>query len=160
MLDLASIYVLLISQVLSPESTNAGKEVPYGRKGIYFAETGEHTWLQASQAIAAAMKEQGLASTDEVQSMGLKDAAGVFMGGHEDMAELNWASKYVLQSILWRVGAELTGCSARARGDKTREVLGWNPKRGDDDFYASFGEEVRRVSEEKSAPTALLFHRK
>lgn len=102
-LDLATIYVLLLSKLLSTDSKNADKEVPSGRQGIFFAETGEHTWLQASQAIGTAMMDQRLASTDAVQSMGLPDAAKVFMGGHEGMAELNWASKYVSSLVSWRV---------------------------------------------------------
>lgn len=36
--DLANLYVLLLSKIL------AGADVPYGRKGYYFSNTGSFTW--------------------------------------------------------------------------------------------------------------------
>jgi len=127
--DLADLYVLLLRGILSASSPPP----PHGRDGIYWAETGEHTWLGVSQAIAKTAKSQGFIPTGEVKSISLKEAADAFMGGDESYVEVVMAS------------------NSRTKADKARELLGWDPKRGNEDFWGSFEDEVSVVNEERGS---------
>uniref|UniRef100_A0A8H7MY64 Uncharacterized protein n=1 Tax=Bionectria ochroleuca TaxID=29856 RepID=A0A8H7MY64_BIOOC len=52
--DLANVFQLLLPRLL------AGEGLPCGRRGIYFSDTGSHTWLEVAQAIGAVGHELGL----------------------------------------------------------------------------------------------------
>jgi nucleoside-diphosphate-sugar epimerase len=93
-LDLARLYEILLLRVLK------GEEIPIGEKGILFSGTGRFSWAELSRGIASALKEVGALKTDEVKSVDLKDAADRWAGGMELVAELGWASKYVLFSFV------------------------------------------------------------
>ncbi|KAI9045670.1 NAD-dependent epimerase/dehydratase [Aspergillus affinis] len=122
-LDLAPLYTLILEGIL------AGRQgPPHGRKGIFFAETGEHTWLDVSRGISDACFTRGLSSTREVIKIDLAEAAPI-VGGSEDLAEIVLAS------------------NARSRADLSRK-LGWKPTRDDADFYKHFDEVVATVARE------------
>jgi len=82
------LYLLLLQGVLSPQS-----QLPYGKKGIYFAETGEHTWLSNSEKVGQALHAQGIIKAADVKSISLKEAADEFNGGDERVAEITMGSK-------------------------------------------------------------------
>lgn len=121
-LDLAPLYTLILHSFLTQAP------IPSGKPGIYFAETGEHTWLEVSQGIAKAAVAHGLLKDQAVGSIGLADAARE-IGIGEGLVELALAS------------------NSRARADLSRKI-GWKPSRGDADFYAHFEAEVGVVAEE------------
>jgi nucleoside-diphosphate-sugar epimerase len=86
-LDLAPLYILILEGILAGR-----QDLPHGRKGIFFAETGEHTWLDVSQGIADACFAQSLCSTKEVRNIDLTEAAPI-VGGSKDLVEIVLASK-------------------------------------------------------------------
>ncbi|KHN98994.1 NAD dependent epimerase/dehydratase family protein [Metarhizium album ARSEF 1941] len=120
-LDLAPLYTLILQGILSNE-----QEIPHGRKGFFFAETGEHTWLEVSQGIANACFARDLCSTTEVKSIGLAEAASI-IGGSEELVEIVLAS------------------NSRSRADLGRE-LGWKPARDNADFREHFDQVVEAVA--------------
>lgn len=85
--DLTLLYELLLAKVL------AGEDVPSGRQGIFFSETGDYTWLQLSQGLADELFRQGVLKTKEVRHLSLKDAADLWSGGNLQYSELGFASK-------------------------------------------------------------------
>lgn len=85
-LDLTSLYSLILQKFLS------GSPISLGKAGIYFAETGEHTWLEVSQGIARAAVKQGLLKDDKIGSIGVVEAAKE-IGTDEGMVELGLDSK-------------------------------------------------------------------
>lgn len=91
--DLVLLYEVILASVI------AGKDVPSGEKGIFFSETGEHTWLELSQGIAkAGLELKALKSTD-VRSITLPEGADKWGAGNVSRTELGFASKYVLFSF-------------------------------------------------------------
>jgi nucleoside-diphosphate-sugar epimerase len=85
--DLSDFYEFLISKILSDE------DVPHGKKGIYFTETGEHTWMEVSKAVAKAGLKLGALPTEEVEKLSLEQAAEKWVGGNLMFTELGFASK-------------------------------------------------------------------
>jgi hypothetical protein len=80
-----------------------------------------------------------LIPSDEVKYLSLKEAADVLMSGDEGFVEIVLAS------------------NSRSKAEKARELLGWKPKYegdGDRDFWGSFDDEVRVVSEEGGVKSA------
>ncbi len=68
-------------------------EVPYGKKGIYFVEAGEHTWLSISEGVRDALKAKGIIKSDEIEHLSLKEAADLLNDGDQDFCEIVNASK-------------------------------------------------------------------
>jgi len=123
--DLSKLYSLFFHAVVTGKP-----EIPYGKKGIYFAETGEHTWLSVSEGIRDALKSHGLVQTSEIEHLSLKEAADLINNGDEDHAEIVNAS------------------NSRSRADLARELLGWKPEHGNESFFEHFDDEVAVVSKE------------
>ncbi|GFZ52304.1 hypothetical protein JCM24511_10077 [Saitozyma sp. JCM 24511] len=121
--DLASLYELLLAKVLD------GDKVPYGKTGIFFSETGDVTWGQLAQGLASELFLQGVIKTGQVRRLSLEEGAQVFAGGNTQRAELGFAS------------------NSRSRAELSRE-LGWRPTRGRVDFKRSFAQEVKRIASE------------
>ena len=63
--DSVLLYELLLSKVIS------GEDIPSGRKGIYFSETGDYTWMSLAQGIACEMYKQGALQTADVKQLTL-----------------------------------------------------------------------------------------
>jgi len=122
--DLSVLYLLLLRAVVARQP-----DLPYGKKGIYFAESGEHTKLFLSEAIGKALKAQGTIKTDKVESITIEEAAEK-LGMTPLRVELSLAS------------------NSRSRADLGRELLGWKPKYGNDSFAEHFTDEVAVVSKE------------
>jgi nucleoside-diphosphate-sugar epimerase len=86
-LDLAPLYTLILEGILAGR-----QDLPSGRKGIFFAETGEHTWLDVSRGVAGACFARGLLPTKEVRKVDPTEAASI-TGGNVDLVEITLASK-------------------------------------------------------------------
>ncbi|KFZ19993.1 hypothetical protein V501_00362 [Pseudogymnoascus sp. VKM F-4519 (FW-2642)] len=121
-LDLAPLYTLILHSFLTKSP------IPSGKPGIYFAETGEHTWLEVSQGIAKAAVAHGLLKDQAIGSISLAEAAKE-TGIDERLIEL------------------ALGSNSRARADLSRNI-GWEPSRGNLEFYAHFEAEVGAVAKE------------
>jgi nucleoside-diphosphate-sugar epimerase len=87
--DVAAFYCRLLDHYLSDKAVDVGK------KGFYFLEAGETTWLEISQHIAKAGYAQGHWASEELKSITpqqMKEALGVpFLNA--DMVEVIWGSK-------------------------------------------------------------------
>ena len=66
--DLAALFETYLAAILE------GKDVPYGEKGIFFAENGEHSWKEVGDGIAKAGVELGILKSPEVKSLSLEEA--------------------------------------------------------------------------------------
>ncbi|KAI9745531.1 MAG: hypothetical protein M1818_001065 [Claussenomyces sp. TS43310] len=94
---------------------------------VYWAENGSYRWKDASVAIAKAMKTRGLTKDENVVSVSLAEGAELLIDGDEKYAEAIYASSSIGKSI------------------KARKELGWQPKHGDEEFWARFDVEVERA---------------
>ncbi|RFU74684.1 nad dependent epimerase dehydratase family [Trichoderma arundinaceum] len=117
--DTAKVYELLLEKLF------AQADVPFGRRGIYFAGNGRHSWKQVSDGIAKAGFAAGVLKEAGARTIGLADLANDTPNGNEQYLELGFASRSV-------TNAELT-----------REVLGWKPQKGEEDWERGFEEEVK-----------------
>jgi nucleoside-diphosphate-sugar epimerase len=87
--DVAECYEFILNQIL------VGRNFPSGKDGIFFVETGEHSWRELSQRIAEAGVASGALKTTELLSISLNEAAETLGKGWRLIAEIGWASKYV-----------------------------------------------------------------
>ncbi|KAJ5240962.1 uncharacterized protein N7469_002553 [Penicillium citrinum] len=126
--DLSDFYLRLFTAIIEKRDW-----LPSGAEAIFFVESGEHTWLQVSQGIADAMHKRGLLATNDVRSIGLKEAAEAITKGNESLVEITLAS------------------NSRARADFARNRLGWTTERDLDDFLNHFDGEVEAMLGELSA---------
>jgi nucleoside-diphosphate-sugar epimerase len=85
--DLAPLYELLLVKVLQVE------DVPSGKQGIFFSETGDFTWMQLAQGLANELHRQGILKTADVKHLTLQEAAEQWGNGSPQYAELGFASK-------------------------------------------------------------------
>jgi len=118
--DLVFLYEIILNKVIS------GEAIPEGKKGIYFAETGEHSWWEFADIIAKEGKKEGVSKQEEPLKVTLEEGAKRFAGGDSLVAELGFAS------------------NSRTRADLSRE-LGWNPQKTNDDFKKYLQEEVKYI---------------
>ena len=86
--DVAMLYEVLVVKILASEEISSGKE------GIYFSETGQHTWRELAEGVAHAMYAAGLSKTQAVRNMSLEEGAERWTGGNSLFVELGFASKY------------------------------------------------------------------
>jgi len=96
--DLARLYELVLMRVLK------GEEVPSGKQGILFTGTGRFEFAELSKGIAGALKSLGVLGSEEVRSLGIREAAEKLWGGEEVLVELAWGSKCVVLSFLSSCG--------------------------------------------------------
>jgi nucleoside-diphosphate-sugar epimerase len=85
--DLMLLYELLLAKVLE------GENVPSGKRGIFFSETGDFTWLSLSQGLADSMQKQGLIKSNVVNHLTLQEAADQWANGATQYVELGFGSK-------------------------------------------------------------------
>ena len=106
--------------VLFNNIMNNPDKVGHGWQGFYFAENGEHRWLDISKAIGQAMFELKLTENPEPTEFTVAELTHYF--GNDVMG--------------WYYGSNV-----RARGDRSRQ-LGWKPKCTTQDMLASIKPEV------------------
>lgn len=85
--DLALLYELILAKVIT-----CG-DVPTGKSGIFFSETGHHTWLHLAEEIAKTGFELGALKSAEVRSISLQDAADRWTGSNVQLCERSFASQ-------------------------------------------------------------------
>ncbi|KAL9057873.1 MAG: hypothetical protein Q9162_002103 [Coniocarpon cinnabarinum] len=118
--DLAQVYENLLIALLegNPE------KFPSGRQGIYFAETGPHTWRDVAEGIAQAGVELGAFKERELKEVELEEA-GKLLGGNTEVGQ-----QVELQFAL----------STRTKTVKARAL--WEPQFTREDFLGSFRDEM------------------
>ncbi|KAJ5771400.1 uncharacterized protein N7511_003451 [Penicillium nucicola] len=102
--DLTLLFEIVLFKILN------GEQVPYGKEGLLFAETGRHTWLDISQGIALVGQQLNILDTEGVRSVSLDEATAWSVNGSRQVRELGFAS------------------NARSRAICGR-ALGWTPLR-------------------------------
>ncbi|KAH7160358.1 NAD dependent epimerase/dehydratase family protein [Dactylonectria estremocensis] len=122
--DLVELYELILARLL------AGDALPSNKQGLYFNETGHHSWREVSERIAKEGRALGYLGSDEVREVSLDDMTDKLgMGLPPTVVELGFASR------------------SRTRADLSREI-GWQPKKTRVDFEASFTEEWKIIANE------------
>ncbi|PWI72419.1 NAD dependent epimerase/dehydratase family protein [Purpureocillium lilacinum] len=127
--DLTQLYELVLAKLLRGGDEAAA--LPSNKKGVYFNETGHHTWREVSERVARSGREAGFLPTDEVREQSLAVAAEAFGGKTlpAEFAELGFASH------------------SRTRADLARKI-GWAPTKTRRDFEESFAEEWKVIGNE------------
>ncbi|KAF2107695.1 NAD dependent epimerase/dehydratase family protein [Lophiotrema nucula] len=126
--DLADLYCLLLSNILSDNGNN----IPTGKKGILFAENGNHTWREVAELVGEALHARGKLDSQEVRSVTLSEGTKIFASYLETVDE-----KMVESGLC---GDSRTVASV-ARG------LGWVPRRGEEAWKKGVREDVGMVLE-------------
>jgi nucleoside-diphosphate-sugar epimerase len=125
--DLVTLYELLLSKVLSEsESTSP---IPFAKSGIYFSETGDYTFNELAQGLAAELYHQGALQSTEVKHVSIPELTELYGNANDLYSELGYAS------------------NSRSRAELGRE-LGWKPTRTRADFKKNFREEVETIISE------------
>ncbi|KAL7921379.1 hypothetical protein ACQKWADRAFT_124991 [Trichoderma austrokoningii] len=117
--DTAKIYELVLEKLF------AGENIPFGRKGIYFAGNGRHLWKDLSDGLARAGFAAGVLKEDKARPIGLQEITDETPNGSSQFLELGFASRSVTNAML------------------ATEVLGWKPVKGEADWERGFEEEIK-----------------
>ncbi|KAI0358736.1 NAD-P-binding protein [Trametes cingulata] len=110
--DVVQLYEVLWNCIV------AEKDVGHGKEGYYFAENGEHKLYEVAKAIGVALKEFGLADTDEPSSFTKEELDNYFDG------------------------SESLGSNSRCRAERSR-AIGWKPRKTTEDMLASIKPEIQ-----------------
>lgn len=127
--DLVELYEIILSKVL------AGEDIPSNKQGLYFNETGDHSWREISERIAKEGVALGYLKSDEVKELTLEEASKK-IGPKPEVVELGFASR------------------SATRANLSRE-LGWKPKHGQQSWEESFKlewEDIAKETVEKLPP--------
>jgi hypothetical protein len=81
------IFAYIVDAILT------NKEIPSGRAGYYFAESGFQSWRSIAEAIGKVGYEVGAFESSKVGSISLKEAGDELFGGDLRDAEAVLASK-------------------------------------------------------------------
>ncbi|KAJ3028314.1 hypothetical protein HDV00_010473 [Rhizophlyctis rosea] len=117
--DLCELYELILQKALK------GEPAPNGKDGMYFAETGSHSWLSISERVGKVGHELGVLDTDQVKNVTLVDVAA-WCGGSTYITEVAFAS------------------NARCTSDRSRSI-GWNPKKTEKDWEEAVREDFAAI---------------
>lgn len=130
--DLALLYELILARALESSSSSSSPPPPSGRKGLYFAVTGHHSWGEVADRVAREGHRLGYVASAEVREVPLADAGGPLgsaLGGpiggdglSPQLTEAAWASHVKTEPALAR-------------------ELGWKPLKDRRDFEESFAVE-------------------
>lgn len=85
--DMARCYETVLNAILT------GQRVPSGKDGVFFIQSGEHSWRELSQRVADAGFALGALQSPELRSLSLDEAKVVLGHGWGLVSELGWASK-------------------------------------------------------------------
>ncbi|KAK2026332.1 NAD dependent epimerase/dehydratase [Colletotrichum zoysiae] len=122
--DLALLYELVLKKVLSAE------EIPFGRRGIYFSNTGSHNWREIAEHVGKAGVALGALKSAEPRSVTLEEAASKWLKATPQVAEMNYASNSATKPVL-------------------ATQLGWKPRKTEKDWEDSFVEAFQMVLDEQ-----------
>lgn len=85
--DVASLHTTLLRHICTDS------QIPSGRKGIYFCETGEHSHREFSEMLAKACYDLGILPTADVKEITLQEAGDKLALGSVPRAELSFGAK-------------------------------------------------------------------
>ncbi|KAF9871996.1 NAD dependent epimerase/dehydratase [Colletotrichum karsti] len=122
--DLALLYELVLSKIL------AGEDIPSGRRGIYFSNTGSHNWLEIATEVGKAGVRLGALESAEPRSISFDEARSTFLNAPSQIIEMNYAANSATTPAL---AAE----------------LGWKPRKTEQDWEESFVEAFQMVLNER-----------
>ncbi|KAL0938112.1 nad dependent epimerase dehydratase family protein [Colletotrichum truncatum] len=122
--DLALLYELILSKVL------AGEELPSGRRGIYFSNTGSHNWRDLAVMVGKAGVKLGALKSAEPVPLTLEEAASEWLKTTPQVVEMNYAANSATKPVL-------------------ATELGWKPRKTEKDWENSFEETFQMVLDEK-----------
>ncbi|KAK1985722.1 NAD dependent epimerase/dehydratase [Colletotrichum cereale] len=122
--DLALLYELVLKKVLSAE------QIPSGRRGIYFSNTGSHNWRDIAGYAGKAGVALGALESAEPRSVTLEEAASKWLKATSQVAEMNYAANSATKPVL-------------------ATELGWKPKKTENDWEESFVEAFQMVLDEQ-----------
>ena len=108
---------MLLFDTVTSNPAKAG----HGWEGLYFAENGEHEWMDISRAIGQASVELGFADNAEPTAFTMEELVKYW--GSEGFGLFN-------------------GVNARAVGERAKKTLGWKPQRTTQDMLASIKPEM------------------
>ncbi|KAL8703902.1 MAG: hypothetical protein Q9201_002914 [Fulgogasparrea decipioides] len=91
--DLAALYEIFVAKIVAGDD----KDLIAGERGIYFSETGNHTWRDIAEGLGYALRVSGVTETEQARSLSVEEAAVMWASGDQQMAEVSFASKYVSQ---------------------------------------------------------------
>ncbi|RAK72240.1 NAD-dependent epimerase/dehydratase family protein [Aspergillus fijiensis CBS 313.89] len=134
--DLARFFVVLLQHIADED---VSREIPSGRRGIYFCESGQHTHHEFSQRLADAGVELGIFKSAELASVSVQEAADAWAGGNAARVELSF------------------GANARCKAVLARQ-LGWIPKhekKWAETFHIELQEYVERPPDPKTLPLVM-----
>ena len=137
--DLTDLYILLLQKILHGETVPSGEQ-------ILFSETGTFSWNEASQGIADALFKLGAIKTVDVKQVSLEDIAGQLFAGDMLLAEVGFASKWVISWFFVDSTLLMRLPSSRTKSDLARE-LGWKPVKTEQDFKNHFLAEAKLILE-------------
>ncbi|KAF6834529.1 BNR repeat domain-containing protein [Colletotrichum musicola] len=122
--DLALLYELVFGKIL------AGEELRSGRRGIYFSNTGNHSWHELATEVGKAGVKLGALKTAEPRSVSLEEAGSKWLNATPQVAEMNYAAHSSTKPVL-------------------ATELGWKPKKTEQDWEKSFVESFQMVLDEQ-----------
>ncbi|CAI7643757.1 unnamed protein product [Penicillium bialowiezense] len=131
--DVASLHMTLLQHICTDS------QIPSGRKGIYFCETGEHSHREFSEMLAKAAYELGVLPTAEVKEITLQEAGDKLALGSSLRAELSFAANARCKAVLGR-------------------TLGWTPLHIADwetSFHTEVGEFIKNPPRERELPKVM-----
>lgn len=130
--DLARLYELLLGAVL------AGKDLPSGRDGFYFSNTGAFTWKDLNEKIGAIGQRLGA----------LKSPAAVSVSLDEAVKKWGWAEEHRLLLEINHAGQSQTTAK------RAYQLLGWEPKHTSADWDAQIEEAWKIILAERDSAKA------
>lgn len=86
--DLALLYEIILQKAVL-----LNEDIPQGKRGIYFATSGDASWLSIAESIGIYGAETGKLSSSEVRKVSVEEGAPYWVGGSESLAEIGFCSK-------------------------------------------------------------------
>ncbi|RDW76482.1 uncharacterized protein DSM5745_06474 [Aspergillus mulundensis] len=129
--DVAGLFLTLLEKICCRDGTPAAN-LPSGRRGIYFCETGEHSHREFSERLARAAYELGVLLTADVKEITLEQAGDKLALGSVSRAELSFAANARTSAVIGR-------------------KLGWTPLYGEE-WESMFRTEVEAFIKCPPAP--------
>jgi nucleoside-diphosphate-sugar epimerase len=132
--DIADLFIVVFDAV------TANPDAPgHGWEGFYFGENGSYKYKELGEAIGKALVKVGKAK-EETPTPFTKEEIDKYFAGVGSSASLQ-IEPWILTSFFQ---SEYLGSNSRCVANRGR-ALGWKPKHGTDDFYASVLPETEAI---------------
>ena len=117
-LDLARLYLLLLSSALNAQLSNSQPEENiWGPKAYYFASSGEISFAEFMEEMVRVLKEYGIVENEGIRQIDVHQGAKASGATGEEQAADSWAMHIAIGF----------GIDMRCRSSRAGR-LGWNPK--------------------------------